>query len=180
MKDTTLLQTAFLVAQESKCPSYRVGAVIAKNGRVISTGYNGTVSGAENPDEVAAANGWLGLNEHKKQCLIASKREEYSAWAAENVIHAEQNAILFAARSGSAIDGATIYCTLSPCHQCAKMIANSGIKRLVYCEEYPRGGNNWIEYLNSAGVSVTKIDKSELKYLSFDSVVSRCERLMGL
>ena len=172
MKDTTLLQIAFMVAQESKCVSYKVGAVIAKNSRIISTGRNGTAMGQSNPDEIAAENHWSigGI-------LRQAQSDEYSKWAKSNIIHAEINAILFAARTGNSIDGATLYCTLSPCGDCAKAIAQSGIKRLVYCEEYNSACSGWSKYLTDAGVDVVKVDKKYLSMLDWDIVTDRQKRI---
>lgn len=163
---------AFLAAQESKCVSYKVGAVIAKNSRIISTGRNGTAVGQDNPDEVAAERHWS-----IDGVLRQAQSDEYSTWAKSNIIHAEINAILFAARTGNSIDGATLYCTLSPCGDCAKAIAQSGIKRLIYCEEYNSACAGWARYLTDAGIDVVKIDKTNLKMLDWENVTSRQKRI---
>lgn len=171
MKGTTLLSTAFLIAQESKCVSWKVGAVIAKDGRIISTGINGTVAGQPNPDEVAEERGWVVDGK-----LNPEFQDEYSKWVAGNVIHAEINALLFAARTGNSIEGASIYVTMSPCSDCAKAIGNSGIRQLFYCYEYPKGGTDWVQRLTRAGVKVHKVDPSELKHIDWEKVTVKCKR----
>lgn len=110
--DIPLMRTAELWGEQSKCNRRKVGAVIAKESRIISTGYNGTPSGFF-PDEC-----------------------EENGITKPIVIHAEANAILFAAKNGISTKDCTLYVTLSPCIECAKMILQSGIKRLVYKEDY--------------------------------------------
>jgi dCMP deaminase len=113
--DKTLMNTAKIWSNESYCDRKKVGAVIAQDSRIISTGYNGTISGSENccEDEV--------------QGKLISKN---------TVVHAEANAIMYAAKNGIKTDGCTLYVTMSPCVECAKMIIQSGIKRVVYSEQY--------------------------------------------
>lgn len=103
----------------------KVGAIIVKNKRIIATGYNGAPQGIESCAD-------------KKECLrkklnIESGTRQEVCYA----VHAEQNAIIQAARVGSSVEGCTMYCTHQPCVICAKMIINSGISRVVYKEGYP-------------------------------------------
>ncbi|UYD60142.1 deoxycytidylate deaminase [Aeromonas phage avDM12-TAAL] len=181
MKTTTFLQNAFLVAQESKCVSYRVGAIISKDDRPISSGYNGTISGQPNCDEVAEENGWAEYVDvpgvGKELRLRQDKSDEYSAWAKSNVIHAEMNAILFAAHGGKSIEGATMYCTMAPCPECAKTIAQAKIKTLVYCEDYNGSNADWAETLTRSGIKVIKIDKKYLTMLNWEKVLSKRKRI---
>ena len=109
----------------------KVGSLIVKDGVIISDGYNGTPTGFEN--ECEDSNG-------------------DTKWY---VIHAEANAILKCARTTQSCDGATLYITHSPCRDCSKLILQSGIKRVVYLEDYkdPAGKN----FLRSAGVELTQI-----------------------
>ena len=102
-----------------------IGAVIVRNKRILTTGYNGAPAGMDSCKE-------------KGECMrinlgIASGTKHELCYA----IHAEQNAIIQAAKLGVSIDGATIYCTHQPCAICAKMIVNSGISRVVYLNPYP-------------------------------------------
>lgn len=159
MLSQTYMQIAYLIAKNSKCVSWKVGALIEKDGRIISTGFNGTPAGQENCSCHAHKSGWLD-DEGK---MIPEKRPEHSAWSHKNEIHAELNAILFAARSGVSIEGASMWCTASPCPDCAKAIANSGIKHIYYCDTYDRnGGRDWADILNKADITVTRIPKALL------------------
>jgi len=109
--DKTFINIAKEVGSLSHCTRSKVGAVLVKDGNVISFGYNGTPAGMDN-----------GCEENN-----VTKDE---------VIHAEMNAILKAAKSGNAVDGSTLYLSLSPCQNCCKLIIQSGIKRVVYLEGY--------------------------------------------
>ena len=109
--DNTFINIAKEIGTLSYCTRSKVGAVLVKDGNVISFGYNGTPAGMDN-----------GCEENN-----VTKDE---------VIHAEMNAILKAAKSGNAVDGSTLYLSLSPCQNCCKLIIQSGIKRVVYLEGY--------------------------------------------
>lgn len=108
------------IASASKCISKKVGAVIVKDGRILSNGYNGTPKG------------YINCSEHwnNKDC------EEHHDWAQKHEIHAEMNALIWAARNGIAIDGAIIYCTLEPCADCTKNLIAAGIKEIIFKNEY--------------------------------------------
>ncbi|ADG60114.1 dCMP deaminase [Acinetobacter phage Acj9] len=177
MRSTTFLQIAYLVSQESNCVSWKVGAVIAKNGRIISTGYNGSPAGGVNCCDHSKEQGWLGFinmhtPQHQRTYLKPECRSDHSAWSSANEIHAELNAILYAAKNGLAIDGATMYVTLSPCADCAKAIANSGIRQLVYSEKYDRNSPGWEKILKDAGIEVFQIPKSQLQTLDWTHIVN--------
>ena len=113
-RDEILLKVAKAYAERSTCLRRRVGAVIGYGGRVLSTGYVGSPSGANHctPDNCTPS----------APCI--------------RTIHAEANAIAWAARKGVAIEGATLYTTVSPCQSCAQVIAAAGIERVVFLEEY--------------------------------------------
>lgn len=125
--DIRFMEMAHLVSSWSSCfqNNRKIGAVIVKNKRVLTTGYNGAPSGIKSCVE-------------KGECLRRVKNVE-SGTRAElcYAIHAEQNAIIQAARLGVSVNGATLYCTHQPCVICSKMIVNAGIKRVVYEHEYP-------------------------------------------
>ena len=110
--------------KESKCVSWQVGALLVRDGRIISTGYNGTLKGAPNCCDVHDPNGF--------------DREEHRKWSPKHEIHAEQNAIAVAAKNGIALDGCTCYCSLLPCNTCLLMLIQSGIREIVYVEPYDR------------------------------------------
>ena len=116
----------------SHCERKKVGAIIVKNGMIISDGFNGTPTGFDNHCE---------------------DEEGYTKWF---VLHAEANAILKVAKSTNSCEGATLYLTLSPCKDCAKLIHQSGIKRLVYIKEYK--DSSGLKFLKKAGVELTQIN----------------------
>ena len=127
----------------------KIGAVIVKNKRIVTTGYNGAPAGIKTCVE-------------RGECLrqklgIASGTRAELCYA----VHAEQNAIIQAARLGSSIDGATLYCTHQPCVLCAKMIVNAGITRVVYREGYP--DDFALQMLNEGGVALERFYPEEYK-----------------
>lgn len=191
MKASTYLQIAYLIAQESKCCSWKVGAVIEKDGRIISTGYNGSPAGGTNCCDHANEQGWTKIIKrpvlapgHKEgtvslatigQVVLAKDhRPAHSEWSAKNEIHAELNAILFAARKGSSIEGATLYCTASPCPDCTKAISQSGIKKVVYAELYDRSPSNWADILTQAGIEVIEYSRNNLRSLNWEQIRTFC------
>lgn len=113
--DEYFMKIALQAATRSTCDRKHVGAVIVRDKTVLSTGYNGSVRGMPHCDDV----GHMMENDH---CVAT--------------VHAEANAIIQAARNGTAIDKADIYVTASPCWNCFKLIANSGIKRIFFLEFY--------------------------------------------
>ena len=125
--DARFMELAEVISSWASCyqPDRKIGAVIVKNKRIVTTGYNGAPAGIKTCME-------------RGECL-RKKIGIASGTLAEigEAIHAEQNAIIQAARLGSSIDGATLYCTHQPCVICAKMIVNSGIRRVVYKHGYP-------------------------------------------
>lgn len=122
--DEYFMKIAHLVAERSTCLRRRVGAIIVKDKRIISTGYNGAPRGLLHCLEVGCLREEMGV--------ASGERQELCRGA-----HAEQNAIIQAAASGASMEGATMYCTTAPCSTCAKMIINAGIRRLVLGEKYP-------------------------------------------
>lgn len=122
MKDKLFIEIAEVLAKESKCVSLQVGAVLVKDNRIISIGYNGTVSGYNT------------CNESLQDGVF--NREDHTKWSDSHEIHAEMNAILFAAKSGISTNGCTLYCTHEPCDQCLKNIIQAGVKRVVFKEPY--------------------------------------------
>ncbi len=141
--DEYFIKIAALVAERSTCLRHHVGAIIVKDRRILTTGYNGVPAGL--PD-------CLELGCLRNQLRIPSgERHEIC-----RAIHAEQNAIIQAGKHGEDIDGGTMYCTHSPCIVCAKMIVNAGIKRLVTYTDYPDVGGVR-ELLKDAGVELVKV-----------------------
>ncbi len=122
--DEYFMKITHLVSERSTCMRRKVGAIIVKDKRIISTGYNGAPRGLAHCLEIGCMREQLGIP--------SGERHEMCRGA-----HAEQNAIIQAASSGIGMEGATMYCTTAPCSTCAKMIINSGIERLVLGGRYP-------------------------------------------
>ena len=160
MKHETFMAIAELIATESKCVSWKVGSIIVKDDRIISTGYNGTRTGAKNCCDHARDMKWIEPRynpvapHNNLYVLNPDFREEHSSWSKVNEIHAELNSILFAAKNGFSIDGATMYVTVSPCPDCAKSISQSGIKKVFYKQLYDKNGPDWDSGLKDAGIEV--------------------------
>ena len=133
--DKRYLQMASIWAQNSYCKRRQVGALIVKDKMIISDGYNGTPSGFEN------------------QC------EDENGVTKVYVLHAEANAITKVAKSGNSSEGSTLYVTASPCVECAKLIIQSGIRRVVYRDAYRI--TDGIDLLRRAGIEVEQIPISD-------------------
>jgi len=136
--DEYFMKIALQVATRSTCDRKNVGAVIVRDKTILSTGYNGSVRGMPHCDDV----GHMMVDDH---CVAT--------------VHAEANAIIQAAKNGVAIDGADIYVTASPCWNCFKLIANSGIKRVFYHEFYR--DKQVIAVAEQAGIEFKKVDVAE-------------------
>lgn len=137
--DQTFVNIAKEVAKLSYCTRTKVGAVIVKDGNVISFGYNGMPSGMDNCCEEKSymPPGTMAWVDHAHE--IWTEEDEVGMYKLETkreVLHAESNAILKAAKTGVSTDGSTLYLTMSPCIDCSKLIIQAGIKRVVYLEEY--------------------------------------------
>jgi dCMP deaminase len=135
--DIRYLRMARIWAENSYCQRRQVGALVVKDKMIISDGYNGTPSGFENV------------------C------EDEQGVTKTYVLHAEANAITKLARSSNNSDGATIYITASPCIECAKLIIQAGIRRVVYGEKYRL--TDGIELLQRAGIEVVFIDINNME-----------------
>lgn len=129
--DLRYLRMARIWAENSYCKRRQVGALVVKDKMVISDGYNGTPSGFEN---------------------ICEENDITKPY----VLHAEANAITKLARSSNNSDGSTLYVTASPCIECAKLIIQAGIKRVVYAEKYRL--NDGIQLMERAGIKVEFLD----------------------
>lgn len=145
--DETFLKIAELYAEHSSCAKYKVGAILVKDKRIISTGYNGVPSGQIHCNEIFK-------NINFKEDKVAS--EKHHLWSLQNEIHAEVNCILFAAKNGVSTLGTTIYVTLQPCIGCAKNIVAAGIKKVVFRKLYAREPES-IQFLENSGVQVVQV-----------------------
>lgn len=140
--DYRYLRMARIWAENSYCKRRQVGALVVKDKMIISDGYNGTPSGFENV------------------C------EDDNNITKPYVLHAEANAITKLARSGNNSEGSTLYVTASPCIECAKLIIQAGIKRLVYAEKYRL--TDGIDLLERANIEVIHIDFEEKTKIIFN------------
>ncbi|HJB84963.1 MAG TPA: dCMP deaminase family protein [Candidatus Alistipes merdigallinarum] len=133
--DIRYIKMARIWAENSYCVRRQVGALLVKNKMIISDGYNGTPSGFENICEDESG-----------------KTKPY-------VLHAEANAITKVAKSNNSSEGSTLYVTSSPCIECAKLIIQSGIRRVVYCDDYH--SNDGLELLRRVGIETVRVTLPE-------------------
>jgi len=137
------MEIAHLVKKRSTCIRRQVGAVLAKDKNILATGYNGPPSGTAHCIDVGCLREKLGIPSGERHEICRG-------------LHAEQNAIIQAAKHGTAITGSVLYCTNLPCVICSKMIINAGITRIVYEEGYP--DNLGQEMLAEAGILLERLD----------------------
>lgn len=132
------------LAKRSHCVKMKVGAVLTKDTRIVSLGYNGPPAGTHNCDEEWAETGCP--RDSKGGCSLA--------------LHAEQNAILYAAKNNVSVEGATMYVTLSPCLACAKVLYSLRIKKVVYLNSYAEykkiSSDEGVDFLKKFGVEVER------------------------
>ncbi len=138
--DDIYMELAVNLAKRSHCIKRHVGAVLTKDTRIISIGYNGPPSGTHNCDEVWPQAGCP--RDSKGGCSLA--------------IHAEQNAILYAVKNKMSVEGATLYVTLSPCLACSRIIYSMGISKVIYLKSYAvfkrLPSDEGVDFLNGFGV----------------------------
>jgi len=150
-KDIQFLQVAKVIAQRSKCSSRQVGAVIVKDGSVVSEGYNGSARG-------------ISLCQDRNETCRRQKMGFKSGEGLEHcpAVHAEANAIAQAARNGIPTKGCTLYCWCTvPCKNCVGLIINAGIKRVV-CLDEPLYDQLGSDMLNEAGVQIDRVSKEDV------------------
>ena len=146
--DDIYMELASNLAKKSHCVKIKVGAVLTKDTRIISLGYNGPPAGTHNCDEEWPQTGCA--RDRKGSCSLA--------------LHAEENAILYAAKNSVSLEGATLYTTLSPCLACARTIYTMGVKKVVYLNSYAEYKGleieEGVEFLKQFGVEVDRYSKS--------------------
>jgi dCMP deaminase len=139
------MELAEKLALRSHCVKAQVGAVLTKDTRIVSLGYNGPPAGTHNCDQEWPEHGCA--RDSKGSCSLA--------------LHAEQNAILYAVKNNTTIDGSTLYVTLSPCIACARVIYTMGIKRVYYKNSYAEykkiPSDEGVDFLRKFGVEVIDI-----------------------
>jgi dCMP deaminase len=142
--DDIFMELAVNLAKRSHCIKRHVGAVLTKDTRIISIGYNGPPSGTHNCDEEWPDQGCP--RDSKGGCSLA--------------IHAEQNAILYAVKNKTDVEGSTLYVTLSPCLACARIIYSTGITRVLFLNSYAEhkglAQDEGVEFLKKFGVEVIR------------------------
>lgn len=143
--DEIFMNLAEELSKRSHCIRAQVGAVLSKDTRIISIGYNGPPAGTHNCDEEWPEDGCA--RDSKGSCSLA--------------LHAEQNAILYAVKNGAALEGSTLYTTLSPCLPCARLIFSAGITEVFYRYSYAEykglTADEGVEFLNRFGVATKRI-----------------------
>jgi len=143
--DEIYMELACKLAKRSHCVKMQVGAVMCKDTRIISLGYNGPPAGTHNCDEEWAQTGCP--RDSKGGCSLA--------------IHAEQNAIIYAAKNKATIEGSTMYVTLSPCLACARIIFTAGIKHVFFLDSYADykgiSSDEGVDFLRKFGVTVHRM-----------------------
>jgi dCMP deaminase len=149
--DEYFIEVANIVAKRATCDRGRSGCVITKNNRILVTGYVGAPSGLPHCDDVG----------HLMKTTVHENGEETCHCV--RTIHAEQNAICQAARVGVSLEGATLYCRMTPCRTCAMLIINCGIVRVV-CEKRYHVAQESEEMFKIAGVELKYFSEDILKY----------------
>jgi len=160
------METAKIFAELSHARRLHVGAIVVKDDRIISIGYNGMPAGWDNncEDKVwdTGAGGWLDPDEFLERFPYVEYNEEseeeyrYGLKTKPEVLHAESNAIAKLAKSNDSGDGADIFITHSPCIDCAKLILQSGIRRVFYGQAYRN--DDGIDFLKKSGINVEKLN----------------------
>jgi dCMP deaminase len=145
--DHIFMKLATDLALRSHCVKAQVGAVLARDTRIISIGYNGPPAGTHNCDEEWPEHGCA--RDSKGSCSLA--------------LHAEQNAILYAVKNGARLEGATLYTTLSPCIACARLIFSAGIKQVYFSKSYAQykgiASDEGVDFLNRFGVPTVRLEE---------------------
>jgi len=151
--DEYFLKIASVVAERSTCLRHHIGAIAVRNKHILTTGYNGAAAGLKDCLE-------LGCLRDQQKIDSGTSQEICRA------IHAEQNVIIQASLHGVSLEGATVYCTHTPCIICAKMLVNAKIKRYVTFAEY--SDNAFIELFKEAGIKVDVLKKPSPKISFLD------------
>lgn len=143
--DQYFLEMARVVARRSTCLRRRVGALLVRDKRILTTGYNGAPANLSHCEDVGCLRDELGIPPGQRQELCRA-------------LHAEQNAIIQAALHGVTTRGSDLYCTTQPCITCAKMLINAGVNRVVYEGDYPDQPS--VDMLRHANVPLVRVSAS--------------------
>ena len=149
--DVIYMELAQKLAQRSHCVKMHVGAVLTKDTRIVSLGYNGPPAGTHNCDVEWPEHGCP--RDSKGSCSLA--------------LHAEQNAILYASKNNVSVEGSTLYITLSPCIACARIIFTTGIRKVIYLNSYAEykkiPSDEGVDFLKKFGVDVVQFSALNLE-----------------
>ena len=165
-KHRLFIKMAELVAEQSTCCRLQVGAVLVRDNRVISIGFNGTPTGQTHCED-----NFRKVYEQHYQKQFASYADFLASpvfydlhgkWSIASELHAEQNAISFAAKNGIATEGAAVYVTFSPCVHCAKVIASAGIKQVFYKSVYDRSQEGLV-FLARNGIECRQLTQQDIE-----------------
>lgn len=148
--DEYFLKIAMLVSERSTCVRRHVGAVIVKDKKILTTGYNGAASKVKDCTELGCLRNERGIKSGERHEICRA-------------IHAEQNALIQAGLHGISVKGAVLYCTLSPCILCSKMIVNSKMKKVVTFASYP--DQDSLDLLRKADIEFVKLDMPSKKIM---------------
>jgi dCMP deaminase len=149
--DEYFMQITEIVGTRGTCDRGRSGCVITKNKRIVCTGYVGSPVGLKHCDEIG----------HEMHTVVREDGEQSRHCI--RTTHAEQNAICQAARFGTPLDGGTLYCKMTPCYVCAKMIINAGIRRVVCQQDYHAGARSK-EIFQEAGIEYVLLSDAMTAY----------------
>ena len=149
--DQYFIDIMHAIGERGTCDRGKSGSLIVKDKRIISTGYVGAPAGCKHCDEAG----------HEMHTVV--QEDGTQSKHCIRTAHAEQNAIVQAARFGISTEGATLYCKMTPCYTCAKMIINAGIKRVV-AENYYHGGARAADIFKEAGVEYILLNKEVITY----------------
>lgn len=149
--DAYFLNLIRTIGTRATCDRGRAGCVIVKDKRILATGYAGSPAGTKHCDDVG----------HEIHLVI--NEDNSRSRHCVRTAHAEQNAVANAARFGAALDGATLYCNMTPCYTCAKMIINAGIKRVI-CEKDYHAGERSKRIFKEAGLKYILMNHRTQKY----------------
>ncbi len=151
--DETFMDVAFAFAEHSTCIRKQVGAVLVKDKRIIATGYNGSPHGIEHCKDK-----FKNIDFKELTTMGSPLNLQHHEFSETYEVHAEANVIAFCAKYETEIgDSCTLYTTLSPCVNCAKLMAQAGIKRVVYAEKYDRNTEG-IDLLKKMGIEVVQLN----------------------
>jgi len=145
------MDIAYMAATRSQCPRRRVGAVLVQGKKLLGTAYNGAPMGVPDCEEAGCM-----IAEDFEQVMIDGSQQMVMKQRCIRTIHAEQNLLLFTDRKDR--DGSTVYVTDQPCWTCANMLANSGIKEIVYHRPYPKDSDKVISLMNQRCYAFRKLE----------------------